>query len=106
MELETSRCKLYIYNNSIGNNIPEYFSKFEINIFKTIILIKMDSILKEIIYEQNRELLSRIANDHYESDEEKQKFMKEFHKKNYAYVHVGKSSKNQEYERKIKRIML
>ena len=27
MELETSRCKLYIYNNSIGNNIPEYFSK-------------------------------------------------------------------------------
>ena len=65
----------------------------------------MSNVLRDIIYEQNRDILIRIANDHYESDEEKQKFMKEFHKKNYAYVHVGKSSKNEEYERKIKRIM-
>ena len=105
MELETFRCQLYIYNNSIDNSISKYFSKFEIDFFKNIILLKMSNVLRDIIYEQNRDILIRIANDHYESDEEKQKFMKEFHKKNYAYVHVGKSSKNEEYERKIKRIM-
>jgi len=65
----------------------------------------MSNVLRDIIYDQNKELLIRIANDHYESDEEKKAFMKEFHKKNYAYVHVCKSSKNEEYERKIKRIL-
>tara|TARA_Y100000389_G_scaffold191631_1_gene218103 strand:+ start:3083 stop:3307 length:225 start_codon:yes stop_codon:yes gene_type:complete len=71
-----------------------------------ILIIKnMSNILRDIIFEQNKELLTRIANDHFESDEEKESFMKEFHKKNFAYVHVGKSSKLEEYDRKIKRIM-
>lgn len=65
----------------------------------------MTDILKDIIYDQNKELLIRISNDHYESDEEKKAFIKEFHKKNYAYVHEMKSSKVEEYERKIKRIL-
>jgi hypothetical protein len=65
----------------------------------------MSNILRDIIFEQNRELLMRIANDNFESDEEKTSFMKEFHKKNYAYVNTAKSSKNEEYERKIKRSM-
>ena len=65
----------------------------------------MTSIIQDIIYIQNRELLTRIANDHYESDEDKETFMKEFHKKNYAYVHTLKSSKNEEYGLKIKRVM-
>ena len=46
----------------------------------------MSNVLRDIIYDQNKELLIRIANDHYESDEEKKAFMQEFHKKNYAYV--------------------
>jgi len=65
----------------------------------------MSNILRDIIFEQNKELLTRIANDHFEGDEEKEEFMKEFHKKNFAFVNVSKSSHSKEYERKVKRAM-
>lgn len=65
----------------------------------------MSNILRDIIFDQNKELLTRIANDHFEGDEEKEAFMKEFHKKNFAFVNVNKSSRSEEYERKIKRAL-
>jgi hypothetical protein len=70
-----------------------------------LITPKMSNILRDIIFEQNKELLTRIANDHFENDEEKEEFVKEFHKKNFAFVNVSKSSRSEEYERKIKRAM-
>ena len=65
----------------------------------------MSNILRDIIFEQNKELLTRIANDNFENDEEKEAFIKEFHKKNFAFVNVSKSPLSEEYERKIKRAM-
>ena len=35
-----------------------------------LITPKMSNILRDIIFEQNKELLTRIANDHFENDEE------------------------------------
>lgn len=43
-------------------------------------------ILKEIIYKQNLELLQRISNDMYIDETEKRKFIKKYHKKNFAIL--------------------
>ena len=45
----------------------------------------MDPIIKEYIYEQNHELLQRIANDKYVDDKDKGDFIKKYHKKNFSY---------------------
>ena len=45
----------------------------------------MDKIIKEYIYEQNYELLKKIADDKYLDDEDKNKFINKYHKKNYSY---------------------
>ena len=47
-------------------------------------------ILREIIYEQNKELLERIANDKYIEQEDKENFMKKYHKKNFSCFKVNK----------------
>ena len=41
-------------------------------------------ILKDVIYQQNLELLKRISNDMFIDDEEKGNFIKKYHKKNFA----------------------
>mgnify|MGYP003969724933 FL=1 len=45
----------------------------------------MDKIIKEYIYEQNYELLKKIADDKYLDDKDKNKFINKYHKKNYSY---------------------
>ena len=47
-------------------------------------------ILREIIYEQNKELLERIADDKYIEQEDKANFMKKYHKINFTYLKVNK----------------
>ena len=39
-------------------------------------------ILRDVIYEQNKDLLEIIANDMYIEQEDKEKFIKKYHKKN------------------------
>ena len=45
----------------------------------------METIIKEYIYEQNHDLLQRIANDKYVDDKDKDEFIKKYHKKNFSY---------------------
>ena len=44
----------------------------------------MDNILSRFISFQNKELLERIANDRFTTDEEKQEFISKYHKINYS----------------------
>lgn len=45
----------------------------------------MDKIIKEYIYEQNYELLKKIADDKYLDDKDKNNFINKYHKENYSY---------------------
>jgi hypothetical protein len=45
----------------------------------------METIIKEYIYEQNHELLQKIANAKYVDDKDKEEFIKKYHKKNFSY---------------------
>lgn len=105
MELASIRSKLYSYNIFIFIFLPKNFSKFEL-INSEVSYNKMSDILRNIIYEQNRELLTRIANDHFETDKEKETFMKEFHKKNFAYLNICKRSKTEDYKRKVNKLVV
>jgi len=58
-------------------------------------------IIKEVIYEQNKELLERIANDKYNHPEDKQEFMDKYWKKNFAHLNVVKRDPSPKYVKKI-----
>tara|TARA_B100000902_G_scaffold314201_1_gene304876 strand:+ start:477 stop:674 length:198 start_codon:yes stop_codon:yes gene_type:complete len=45
-------------------------------------------ILKDIIYHQNKELLTRMAEDLYIDDEQKINFIKKYHKKNFCIIKI------------------
>ena len=45
-------------------------------------------ILKTIIYQQNLEFLTRIANDMYVEENDKIKFIQKYHKKNFAIINI------------------
>ena len=61
-------------------------------------------VLQEIIYEQNLEILQLIANDKYNDDEDKKKFIQKYHKKNYSCMKIIKKNNIQEYEKKINKL--
>ena len=63
-------------------------------------------ILKEIIYEQNKEMLTRIANDKYNHDAEKDKFMKKYLKKNFMHIKVVRKDPTPKYEKSMKRLLI
>ena len=48
------------------------------------------NILSRVIYEQNKILLMKIADDQFTSDEEKETFVKKYHKLNYAHLNTMK----------------
>ena len=50
-------------------------------------------ILRDVIYEQNKDLLERIANDMYIEQEDKEKFIKKYHKKNF-FIKFSKYNEN------------
>jgi hypothetical protein len=58
-------------------------------------------ILKEIIYEQNRELLGRIANDKYNHDIDKNEFIGKYLKKNFSHLNVVKRDPTPKYVKKL-----
>ena len=59
-------------------------------------------ILREIIYEQNLELLQRIANDMYNDEGEKQDFISKYHKKNFSILIPVKKDNTKKYLKTIK----
>jgi hypothetical protein len=65
----------------------------------------MDNILSRFIREQNKELLERIANDRFMTDEEKQEFISKYHKINYSHLHTMKKDNVESYKKKFERVM-
>ena len=63
-------------------------------------------ILKDVIYEQNKELLTRIANDKYNHEDEKDKFMKKYLKKNFTHINVVRKDPTPKYEKSMKRLLI
>jgi hypothetical protein len=55
----------------------------------------MSSFLEEIIYEQNKEFLEKIASEMYDSEENRKIFIKKYHKKNFSVlIQVNKDQIN------------
>ena len=63
-------------------------------------------ILKDVIYEQNKEMLTRIANDKYIDDIDKDKFMKKYLKKNFTHLNVVRKDPTPKYEKSVKRLLI
>lgn len=59
-------------------------------------------ILKDIIYAQNKELLTRMANDLYNDDDQKEEFIQKYHKLNYCIITVSKKDNT---KRNLKNIL-
>ena len=64
------------------------------------------TIIREILYEQNKELLQRIADDKYLYEDHKQGFINKYHKKNFSYVQSIQRDILPSYEKKIRRLRL
>ena len=63
-------------------------------------------ILRDVMYEQNKEILTRIPNDKYNHDAEKDKFMKKYLKKNFTHLNVVRKDPTPKYEKSIKRLLI
>ena len=61
--------------------------------------------INDIIYEQNRSLLETIANDLFDSEENKKIFIDKYHKKNFSYLNNVKKDVNPNYIKKFERVM-
>lgn len=59
-------------------------------------------ILKDIIYSQNKELLTRMANDLYIDNDQKEEFIQKYHKLNYCIIAVSKKDNT---KRNLKNIL-
>ena len=60
-------------------------------------------ILKAIIYQQNLDLLTNIANDMYVEENDKIKFIQKYHKKNFAIINIEQKDKTSLYQKRIKK---
>ena len=58
-------------------------------------------ILRDVIYEQNKDLLERIANDMDIEQEDKENFIKKYHKKNFTSLKVVKRDTTSKYVKKL-----
>jgi len=63
------------------------------------------NILSRVIYEQNKILLMKIADDKFTLDEEKEAFIKKYHKLNYAHLNTMKKDNIESYKKKYSRVM-
>ena len=63
-------------------------------------------ILRDVIYEQNKEILTRIANDKYNHEDEKDIFMKKYLKKNFTHINVVRKDPTPKYEKSMKRLLI
>ena len=59
-------------------------------------------ILKDIIYVQNLELLTGVADDIYNDDGEKQDFIHKYHKKNFSILIQIRKDNNEKHLKMIK----
>tara|TARA_B100000686_G_C16790814_1_gene978572 strand:- start:2809 stop:3006 length:198 start_codon:yes stop_codon:yes gene_type:complete len=57
--------------------------------------------LRSIIYDQNKDLLERIADDKYIDEKDKNNFVKKYHKKNFTFLKVTKRDPTPKYIKKL-----
>ena len=63
-------------------------------------------ILKELIFNQNKELLKNVSEDFYpDMKEEQTEFINKYNKKNFAYLRPVKRDLNNVYEKRLNKIM-
>ena len=61
----------------------------------------MEAFISNMIYEQNYELLKNISEKKYgENEDEKEEFIKKYHKKNYCKIKITKKNHIHEYIKK------
>ena len=60
-------------------------------------------ILKAIIYQQNLDLLTNIANDMYVEENDKIKFIQKYHKKKFSIINIEQKDKTALYQKRIKK---
>lgn len=63
------------------------------------------SFIKEIIYKQNYDLLTRISKDMFDSEENRKIFILKYHKKNYSIVNKSNKDTFNTYNKKVNKIM-
>ena len=63
------------------------------------------NILSRIIYEQNKDLLKKIADDNFSEEDDKTKFISKYHKLNYAHLNTLKKDDLESYKRSLKGIV-
>lgn len=64
----------------------------------------MYEFIQNLIYEQNDKLLKNIANRKYNCEEDRNKFLKKYHKKNYSRLIICKKNNNKRYKKNILRL--
>ena len=64
----------------------------------------MYEFIQILIYEQNYKLLKDIANNKYNCEEDRDKFLNKYHKKNYSRLIICKKNNNKRYEKNILRL--
>ena len=64
----------------------------------------MEDIISNVILNQNKELLQKIANDNYDNDEDKATFIQKYNKLNYTLLLVVKKDMFPVYEKRLKRM--
>jgi len=64
----------------------------------------MEDIISNVILNQNKELLQKIANDTYDNDEDKETFIQKYNKLNYTLLLVVKKDMFPVYEKRLKRM--
>ena len=63
-------------------------------------------ILKELIFNQNKDLLKNVSEDIYPDMKEEQiEFINKYNKKNFAYLRPVKRDLNNAYEKRLNKIM-
>ena len=64
-----------------------------------------NNFIRDLILIQNKELLTRIANDKFDSPENREIFIANYHKKNYAVLNITKKDTSKSQIKKYKKMM-
>ena len=62
-------------------------------------------IIQKLIFQQNLELLRRIADDKFKLEDEKKEFIKKYHKRGYTHLNIVKKEQISIQDKKYKRVM-
>ena len=78
--------------------------QIKFDLYKLLNTNKM-KLVQKLIFKQNKELLERIANDKYKTQEDKEEFIKKYHKIGYAHLNIVKKDQTDNQQKKYNRVM-